>query len=130
MEVFFLDVAQATCQILLIGDRTAIVIDSGTRSGQLPLRFLKRMGIDRLAALLTTHTHSDHLGGATAILGEYQGRIDGIGFVQDDLFLDTRYWKRLSQCVADDTIRRNQLIRLECRRELQIVWDDPSQVRH
>lgn len=130
MEVFFLDVAQGTCEIVLVGNRTAIVIDSGTRNGRLPLQFLMRMGIDRLAAILTTHSHSDHMGGATAILGEYGGRIDRIGFVQDDLFLDTAYWKRLSQWVDDKTIRRDQLVRLECSPNPQIIWPDASSRPH
>ena len=93
MEVFFLDVAQGTCQVLLLGNRSAIVLDSGARNGRVPLQFLKRMGIDHIAALITTHSHDDHMGGATAILGEYQDMIDVIGFVKDDQFLATSFWR-------------------------------------
>ena len=126
MEVFFLDVAQGTCQVVLIGNRTAIVVDSGTRNSRLPLQFLKRMGIEHLAAILTTHSHSDHMGGATAILGEYGDRVDSIGFVQDDLFLDTPYWKRICEWIEDGTIHRSQLIRLECSANPRVVWPNDS----
>lgn len=124
MEVFFLDVGQGTCQVVITGNRTAVVIDSGTRNSLLALQFLKRMGVSRLAALLTTHSHSDHIGGATAILGEYGRQIDTIGFVQDDRFLDTAYWKRLCQWIEDGTILREQLVRLECGPRPQIIWQD------
>ncbi len=65
MEVFFLDVGQASCNIILLGDRRAIVIDSGSGKGSLPLKFLKRCRVDRIAALVVTH--SDHIGGATCV---------------------------------------------------------------
>lgn len=126
MEVFFLDVAQGTCQVLLLGNRSAIVLDSGARNGRVPLQFLKRMGIDHLAALITTHSHDDHMGGATAILGEYQDMIDVIGFVKDDEFLATSFWARICELVREGTLQRNQLARLECNRSPQIVWKDET----
>lgn len=126
MEVFFLDVGQGTCQVVLIGNRTAIVIDSSTRNSRLPLHFLSRMGIEQLAALITTHSHSDHLGGATAILGHFGESIDRIGFVQDDMFLGTAYWKRISQWLADGVLHREQLARLECNPTPQVIWRDRS----
>ena len=58
MEVFFLDVAQGTCQIVLIGNRTALVIDSGTRNSRLPLQFLRRRGIERFGGI--SHDSQSH----------------------------------------------------------------------
>ncbi len=82
------------------------------------------MEIDRIAALLTTHSHQDHMGGAAAILGEYQDMIDVFGFVKDDQFLETAYWARLSELIYQGLIQRNQLVRLECNPVPQIIWQD------
>ena len=43
MEVYFLDVGQGTCQIILLGARRAIVIDCGTSKDRTVLHFLQRM---------------------------------------------------------------------------------------
>lgn len=59
MEIFFLDVGQASCSIILLGGKRAIVIDAGAGKGSLPLRFLKRFGIETIAALVITHSHAD-----------------------------------------------------------------------
>jgi competence protein ComEC len=96
MEVFFLDVAQGTCQIILLGDRRAIVLDCGVPNDRLVLQFLRRLGIEYLDRLIVSHSHSDHIGGAVSVLGEYQDRIERICFVQDDLFLQSSFWRRVS----------------------------------
>ncbi len=130
MEVFFLDVAQGMCHIMLIGDRTAIVIDCGsgrrTKQSTIPLQFLQRMGIERIHALLTTHSHNDHMGGAINILGHYQDQIDRIGFVNDGEFLTSPYWERIKELLSDGKLEREQLIRLECSNAPQELWNNST----
>ncbi len=128
MEIFFLDVGQASCNVVLIGHKQAIVIDAGAGRGALPLRFLKRCGIERIAALIITHSHSDHIGGATAILGAYGGDIDHIWFVDDGRFRNTVFWSRVKEFIDDGTLPRTSLRRLEHADSPQVVWADPSSV--
>lgn len=124
MEVFFLDVAQGTCQIVLLGGRRAIVLDCGVPNDRLVLQFLRRLGIEYLDRLIVSHSHSDHIGGAVSVLGEYQDRVDKICFVQDDQFLASSFWRRISELLRAGTLTRDQLIRLEATNEPQLVWTD------
>ncbi len=130
MEVYFLDVAQGTCQIILIGDRTAIVIDAGSQNDQIPLQFLKQFHVERIAALLITHSHADHIGGATAILGAYQGMIDLIGFVDDGQFRKSTFWLRVKALLTNQLLTEAQLCRLEVHLDPRKVWgnDEDSNV--
>jgi competence protein ComEC len=126
MEVFFLDVSQGTCQVILLGARRAIVIDCGTSKDRTVLHFLRRMGIEQVACLVVSHSHDDHSGAAVAILGEYQDRIDRICFVQDNQFLQSAFWLRISDLLKAEILKRNQLVRLEVADRPQLVWEDPS----
>lgn len=124
MEIFFLDVAQGTCQVILLGDRRAIVIDCGAPTDRFLVQFLSRMGIEYLDCLIVSHSHDDHVGGAVTVLGEYQDRIDKICFVQDDLFLTSAFWHRISELLRDGTLTKDQLHRLEVTPGPQPVWSD------
>lgn len=128
MEVFFLDVAQGTCQIILLGGRRAIVLDCGVPNDRLVLQILRRLGIEHLDRLIVSHSHSDHIGGAVSVLGEYQDRIERICFVQDDLFLQSSFWRRISELLRAGTLTSQHLIRLESTNEPQLVWSDDSRL--
>lgn len=127
MEVFFLDVAQGTCQIILVGSRRAIVLDCGIRNDRLVVHFLRRLGIEYLDRLIISHSHNDHIGGAVSVLGEYQDRIEKICFVQDDLFLASSFWRRVSELVRAGTLTKEHLVRLEATSQPQMVWSDVAQ---
>ncbi|MBS0210428.1 MAG: MBL fold metallo-hydrolase [Planctomycetes bacterium] len=130
MEVFFLDVGQGTCQIILLGGRRAIVLDCGVPNDRLVLQFLRRLGIEYLDRLIISHSHSDHIGGAVSVLGEYQDRIEKICFVQDDQFLASSFWRRISELVRAGTLTKQHLIRLEATTEPQLIWsDEPRSAR-
>ncbi len=75
MEVFFLDVAQGTCQVIMLGQRRAIVIDCGIRNDRIVLQFLRRMGVEHIERLIVSHCHGDHIGGAVSVLGAFQNPI-------------------------------------------------------
>ena len=126
MEVYFLDVGQGTCQVILLGARRAIVIDCGTSKDRTVLHFLQRMGVDHIASLVVSHSHDDHSGAGVAILGEYQDRIDRICFVQDDQFLQSPFWLRISELLRAEVLKKDQLVRLEVADRPQLVWQDRS----
>jgi beta-lactamase superfamily II metal-dependent hydrolase len=128
VEIFFLDVGQASCNVILLGNKQAIVIDGGSGRGALPLRFLKRCGVEKIAALIVTHSHADHIGGATAILGDFGSNIDRIWFVDDGKFNQSEFWFRVLEFIDERTLPRDCLRRLEHTDSPQIVWADPSSV--
>lgn len=126
MEVFFLDVGQGTSQVILLGKRQAIVVDCGVHNDRLVLRFLQRMGIDYIPCLIISHSHDNHIGGAVSILGEYQDRVEKICFVQDDEFLKSSFWLRISELLKAGILTRDRLVRLEATAKPQLVWSAAS----
>lgn len=84
INCFFLDVGQGTSQIIRLTNNRAIVIDTGTKGRNLCLILLKEWKIRTIEALILTHDHSDHTGGALEIIQEYQNNIKKIYFNPSD----------------------------------------------
>jgi beta-lactamase superfamily II metal-dependent hydrolase len=126
MEVFFLDVGQGTSQVILLGGKQAIVLDCGLPNDRFVLQFLLKMGVECIPRLIVSHSHKDHIGGAVSILGEYQDRIEKICFVQDDLFLASAFWLRISEFLKSGILTKDQLCRLESTDQPQLVWSESS----
>jgi competence protein ComEC len=66
LRVSFLDVGQGDA-ILLETPQGAMLVDAGPPEAHVDQQ-LRRMGLHALAALVTTHAHRDHVGGAPAVL--------------------------------------------------------------
>ncbi len=72
MEVTYLDVGNADCQIIRIDDGTNIVIDAATKDrGDEILAALKGKGVTGIDYLIATHPHSDHIGSMEQIMEEF-----------------------------------------------------------
>jgi competence protein ComEC len=68
LRVSFLDVGQGD-GILLETPEGAMLVDAGPPEARVD-RQLQRLGLHTLAALVITHAHRDHVGGASAVLHE------------------------------------------------------------
>ncbi len=66
LRASFLDVGQGD-GILLETPEGAVLVDAGPPEARVD-RQLRRMGLHTLAAIVTTHAHRDHVGGASAVL--------------------------------------------------------------
>lgn len=70
LEVTFFNCGKADSALLRAGDNT-ILIDTGTqKAGKYVLSRLQEMGVTRLDAMIISHPHKDHVGGADVILEE------------------------------------------------------------
>ena len=112
MELYFVDVGQGTCNVLVLGDGKAIVIDCGPRGNEL-LTLLERLQVREIERLIISHNDADHSGGAAAVLTQYRNAIGEVWFVHDTRLLETRFWKKIQEELTQGHLRTNQLVRLE-----------------
>lgn len=71
LTVHYLDVGQAD-SILLGCDGEYMLIDGGNKEdSRLVVSYLRRQGVEELAAVVCTHPHEDHVGGLPAVLAVY-----------------------------------------------------------
>ncbi len=74
LKLHFLDVGQGDAAVILTPGGHAVVVDAGPRNDRFDaghrtvLPFLARHGVRRVEALVISHGHADHVGGALALL--------------------------------------------------------------
>ena len=82
-ECFFLDVGQGSANVIALGDGRAVLIDCGRTPDAVLELLTDYLDVTRIAALILSHNHVDHVGGMPAILARYRRRIDLIALLQD-----------------------------------------------
>lgn len=82
-ECFFLDVGQGTSQVIVLPDRSAIIIDCGPSFEVLGDLLKRRLGVTRIKLLIISHNHHDHIGCLPDLLRNFRNSIDEIRILQD-----------------------------------------------
>lgn len=111
---YFLNVGQGTSQVIHLGNKRAVVVDTGpqrlpTRSPLLSL--LKDRDIQKIEALILSHNDQDHIGETSALLNVYKKRIDRVFFLEDRPRTENRLYDILKNNYRKKFITR--IIRLE-----------------
>ena len=81
LELHFLDVGQGDAAALRTPSGQWVVIDGGPRLGgrdagrAVVVPFLRRRGVEGLAAVVATHGHADHVGGLPAVIETFPPRM-------------------------------------------------------
>ncbi|MFO0938329.1 MAG: MBL fold metallo-hydrolase [Gemmataceae bacterium] len=112
MEVCFVDVGQGSSNVILLGNRQAIVIDCGAAQAETVLGVLRRFQIDTLTRLIISHSHDDHSRGAASVLTAFQGRIEELWMLDDVHRPDSYFWLRLQEELQANRLDRKQIRRL------------------
>lgn len=73
LSVTFLDAGRAEASIIELPDRKVIVLDTG-RTGKEVADYLRLKGITAVHALVLTHSHPDHTGGAGHLIERFEVR--------------------------------------------------------
>ena len=115
MELCFVDVAQGSASVILLGGGRAIVIDCGGLQARTVISLLSRFRVSTITRLIVTHNHADHSAGAVAILTAYQNRVDEIWMVYDTVLADSVFWERVEEDVTAGRLTEEQIFRLEYR---------------
>ena len=122
LRVSFLDVGQGD-GILLETPQGAMLIDAGPPEARVD-RQLRRLGLHALAALVTTHAHRDHVGGAPAVLRSLAvGQVidpmqPGVGFDEREL---RRTARRLGVPLVPARVGRTYALG---RLHVRVLWPD------
>lgn len=122
-ECYFLDVGQGTSNVILLGQRRAIVIDCGP-SGRIPLLLLRRH-VDHIVALIVSHNDRDHHGGASGIIAAYPNAIDRVFFLQDRPIERVALYGLVKRALQEGTMLAEP-VRLERDDALRVLFADPE----
>lgn len=68
LVIHFIDVDQADCILLMVGDTTVMIDGGNTPTNQDVLKYLRNFGVDQIDLMVNTHPHGDHLGGLPTVL--------------------------------------------------------------
>ncbi|NFS12899.1 MBL fold metallo-hydrolase [Clostridium botulinum] len=69
MQIHYINVGQGDSELIQV-DGKNILIDAGNNDS-MAYNYLKKLGIKKLDYVMATHPHSDHIGGMTQIINEF-----------------------------------------------------------
>lgn len=121
MEVYFLDVGQGSCNVILTGNRQAIVIDTGRRFTELE-KLLDTLGVNRISCLIISHLDTDHCGGAPGLITSFRNRIDHVYYPNDYRTKETRLWQTIRTEIKAGHLNATHLYRLERDEKPRQIW--------
>lgn len=73
LQVYYLDVGQADCQLLFLPSGEIVMIDAGDRGTRQELAdYLREQNIQKIDYLIATHPHADHIGGMADVVENFE----------------------------------------------------------
>lgn len=132
LEIHFIDVGQGDAIALRTPRGRWLLVDAGPGGGDFDagerrvVPFFRARGVNDLEAMILTHPHADHIGGALAVLREMRvERVIEPGLpVGDDLYLQLLEGVRAEEA-AWLAARGGRVLRLDGI-ELDFLWPEPA----
>lgn len=99
LSVHFIDVGQGDCQLIKSGS-AAVLIDCGEKEYySRVIQYLKCQGVEALDYVVVTHPHSDHAGGMSYILEEFDVKTVIMPKLTDEMTPDTSSYLKLLKAI-------------------------------
>lgn len=105
ISVHFIDVGQGDC-VYITGNGENMLIDCGESSqADKVIGYLEKQGVDRLDCVVATHPHSDHMGGMSKIVSEFDIGEFIIPHLADNDIPTTMYFNRFLDAVEEKQVK-------------------------
>ncbi len=104
IAVHFIDVGQGDCALIKTSDKN-VLIDCGEKTEAASvIAYLRDFGVTQLDYVITSHQHSDHMGGMAQILRAFEVGEFIMPEVPDELIPTTDYYSRLLGVIQQKNI--------------------------
>ena len=81
-NIHLFDVGQADASLIQTRDDETILIDTANSYDDFGWA-MEELGVDHVDVLVSTHAHSDHIGGAEAFIERFESELDGVDLIID-----------------------------------------------
>lgn len=107
LQVHYIDVGQGDCQLIVSSSET-VLIDCGEREYyERVIDYIKKLGISKLDYVVVSHPHTDHMGGMSYIIDEFDIGTVIMPKIQDSVLPTTNAYKRLLTSISEKNIKVN-----------------------
>ena len=110
LTVYFFDVGQADCSLLLFPGGTTVLIDAGNvADGPKIADFIDDLGLKTIDYFVLTHPHEDHIGGAVHIFDEFKISTVCVPDILEEHLPSTKVYESLVSAIKDEKCRELRL---------------------
>lgn len=107
LQVHYIDVGQGDCQLVVTSSAT-VLIDCGEREYyERVIDYIKGLDISKLDYVVVSHPHTDHMGGMSYIIDEFDVGTVIMPKIQDSALPTTNAYKRLLTSISEKNIKVN-----------------------
>lgn len=107
LQVHYIDVGQGDCQLIVSSSET-VLIDCGEREYyESVIDYIKSIGISKLDYVVVSHPHTDHMGGMSYIIDEFDVGTVIMPKIQDSALPNTNAYKRMLTSISEKNIKVN-----------------------
>lgn len=105
LQVHYIDVGQGDCQLVVSSTET-VLIDCGEREYyERVIDYIKNLGISRLDYVVVSHPHTDHMGGMSYILDEFDIGMVIMPKIKDSVMPTTNAFQRMLKSIDEKKIK-------------------------